>query len=368
MSSEFDIPGKWYYYWLIPSIFSLLMSFIMIIHISFSWKKEHHMLHFQKVCLLFGFFDIIQDFGLILDTWKGHCRLQYILFLSGSLYKAFTAVGGLSGIYVIIIHHFFPTEKQLIQFSITLFLIATIVLSILFITDVNHDLNCTNEARENLITVDNVTLKSQLVFGLTFCLFTVLCCSLVTYMSYRILYRFKSYTHFYTFRTVIFLYVLIFLFAILPGCVYLINLVILREYHNFILEFTGISLCSSGSLYSISYFILVFSPKIKKLFKISKFYDQNSQIMLSSNSSVASSSGRIGRKVDSLTQKILYYDESQWIESTTDPYGLSYPESLPHNSVDHPTSQQLTPIQKDNFHANLISSLYDIRIETPQNE
>lgn len=372
MSVVLDIPGIWYYYWLIPSLISLLMSILMILHISFSWKKDNNMLHFQKVCLIFGFFDIIQNIGMILVISKGHCRVQYILFLSGSLYKAFTAVGGITGIYIIIIKHYFPTEKQIIQFSIILFIISSIVLSILFITDVNHDLNCTNNARENLIAVDNVTLKSQLVFGFTFCLFTVICCILVTYMTSRILYRFKSYTHFYTFRTVIFLYVLIFLFAILPGCIYLINLVILHEYHNLILELTGVSLCSSGWLYSVSYFILVFSPKIKKLFKISHYYDRNSQIMLSSGSTTTSSTIRPGRQIDSLTKKILYYDESnQWIESTaTDQYNDGYNDNDPSISGDRPNSQQnMTPIQqKDDFHSNLISSLYNIRIETPQNE
>ena len=368
MSLEINIPGKWYFYWLIPSLISIVMSLLMMGHISFSWKKDHTMLHFQKICLLFGFFDLIQDIGLVTDMWEGHCRLHSTLFLSGNLYKAFIAVGGIAAMFVVIIYHIIPTEKQLIQFSIFLFSLSSFILLILFATESSYELTCQNNARDHLINANGVSIKSQLIFGFTFCLFTGCCCLLMTYMSIRILYRFKSYTHFYTFRTVILLYILIFLFAILPGSVFLLYIVILHKQYQFILKLTGLSLCASGSLFSLSYFILVFSPKIKKLFHIRKFYDQNNQIMLSSSETNSSTSKYKGVKVDSLTRKILYYDDSQWIESSNDQYGFIYSDTFPSNSIDRPTSQQILPIQKESFHTNLISSLYDIRIETPQNE
>jgi hypothetical protein len=406
-----DIPGPWYYFWLIPSIISGSMTLLMILHISYSWKTDQNLLHFQKICLFFGFFDIIQDIGLILDLWRGFCRVQYTLFLSGSLYKAFIATGGLGGLYVMIIHNIHPSDIVLIKWAFLWLLLATVVLLILFVSDEYHDLGCSENARENLIAVDNVSLKSQLVFGLTFCLFTLLCCLLVTYMSLRILYRFKSYTHFYTFRTTVFLYIFIFLFAIVPGCIYLLNLAISHEYHDTILEITGLSLCSSGWLFSLTYFFLNFSPKIQKfLLKMTRFYDndngygnQHSELPLSSQSSPAetisaapgppsSQSGK--KKLHSkastlLTQTILsrYHDESHWIESGTDPYGLSYPES--HSSADITHHDHVTnPVApytpsagprsdepeaegtghegNESFHNKLISSLYDIRMESPQ--
>jgi hypothetical protein len=402
--ATFDVPGPWYYFWLIPSILSGFTTLLMILHISYSWRTDQHLLHFQKICFLFGFFDLIQDIGLILDLWKGFCRVQYTLFLSGSLYKAFVATGGLGGLYLMIIHSIHPSDVVLIKWASLWLLLATIVLLILFVSDEYHDLGCSENARENLIAVDHVSLQSQLVFGFTYCLFTLLCCLLVTYMSLRILYRFKSYTHFYTFRTTVFLYIFIFLFAIVPGCIYLLNLAISHEYHDTILEITGLSLCSSGWLYSLTYFFLNLSPKIRNFFlKMTRFNvhdNQNSELPLSSHSSVVGTdsspspatsqpiSGAKTRKFSSkasalLTQTILsrYHDES-WIESSTHPNSSSYPEShssadiTHHDDVTNPVAHPQLSADPESgggsgdqsFHNKLISSLYDIRMESPQDE
>ena len=381
------------------------MSLLMMFHISSTWKTEQNLLHYQKISFFFGFFDLIQDIGLILDLWEGICRVQYTLFLSGSLYKSFIATGGLGGLYLMIIHNIHPSDLILIKWTFLWLLLATVVLLILFVSDEYHHLGCSRDSRENLIAVDNVSLRSQLVFGFTYCLFTVLCCLLVTLMSLRILYRFKSYTHFYTFRATVFLYIFIFLFAIVPGCIYLLNLAISHEYHDTILEITGLSLCSSGWLYSLTYFFLNFSPKIRKfVLKMTRndndYGNQHSELPPSSQSSPIpdaprTSSGGTKKKPHSkasalLTQTILsrYHDESHWVESGTDPYGLSYLES--HSSVDITHHDHVTnpvaPLRpsagshddeivresgpgdesNESFHSKLISSLYDIRMENPQ--
>jgi hypothetical protein len=419
MLAGMDLPGEWYFFWLIPSLLSALATLIMMTHILISWKLNHNLLHFQKLCLSFGFFDLIQDIGLILDLWKGICRIQYTLFLTGSFYKSFLATGGLGGLYLIIIHHIIPSNILILKYSILWFLFATFILLILFISDVYHELGCGEESRENLIAVDQVSLTSQLIFGFTYCLFTLLCCLLVTFMSLRILYRFKSYSHFYTFRTTVILYIFIFLFAIVPGCIYLLNLAISHEYHSTILEMTGLSLCSSGWLFSMTYFFLLFSPKIKKIFQKMTQPDFNHpespQILLSSHSSSPShgrfeseneieqrsqqskqNEGGKNRKKSFLNAKntlsriILsgYHDESQWTESGTDPYGLSYIDShgsvdiTHHNHVTNPTTPLPLPDLESSrgeaketdgegngsFHTKLISSLYDIHIETPQDD
>jgi hypothetical protein len=415
MLGSVDIPGEWYFFWLIPSVLSGAATLIMMAHILCSWKSHQSLFHFQKLCLLFGFFDLVQDLGLILDLWKGICRVQYSLFFAGSLYKSFVATG-LGGLYVVIIHHFIPSESLILKWSLLWLVFATMVLLVLFVSDVYHELGCAVEARENLIAVDGVSLTSQLIFAFTYCLFTLLCCLLVTFMSLRILYRFKSYSHFYTFRTTVVLYIFIFLFAIVPGGIYLLNLAISHEHHRTILEVTGLSLCSSGWLFSMTYFFLFFSPKLKKFFLKMTARDfenpKSPQILLSSSSqgqgqggsSSREREGDVGRdegqkrrpptagRISSLGQLMVsrYHDESQWTESGTDPYGLSWcPDSqgtvdITHHGDMHVTNP-ITPFplpdfasgggesvtseeRKESFHTKLISSLYEIQIETPQDD
>jgi hypothetical protein len=227
----------------------------MLLHIVV-FSKEAKVLMFQRACALFGCFEMLQDLGIALYMWDQHCRLQYILFFTGSLYKAFLAVAGVAAIYLVSVLHVIPTDAEFMRYTSAWLSIATIVLIILFSSDANYEIGCINKEKGKLLNFENVSMKSKLFFILTYCLFTGICGVTVSYFSAKILYRFRTYKQFLTLRTTVGLYAAIFIFAVMPGALYLAHLSIQQQKHSdAFLESAGLSMCSAGWLFSFTYFL-----------------------------------------------------------------------------------------------------------------